>query len=42
MGAGFSKVTEEEGVLVTSADVNGLTLAEVRFPEGFQNVGSTS
>ena len=35
MGAGFSKVTEEEGVLVTSADVNGLTLAEVRFPPGY-------
>src|SRR6266516_4335591 len=32
MGAGFATVTDEEGVLVTSADVNGLTLAELRFP----------
>jgi len=35
MGAGFATVTEEEGVGVTSADVNGLTLCELRFPPGY-------
>jgi AraC family transcriptional regulator len=35
MGAGFATVTEEEGVAVTSADVNGLTLYELRFPPGY-------
>jgi AraC family transcriptional regulator len=32
VGAGFASVTKEEGVTVTSADVNGFTLAELRFP----------
>jgi AraC family transcriptional regulator len=35
MRAGFATVREEEGVLVTSADVNGFTLAELRFPAGY-------
>jgi AraC family transcriptional regulator len=34
VGAGFATVTQEEGVTVTSADVNGFTLAELRFPPG--------
>src|SRR6266542_4452677 len=33
--SGFATVTEEEGVLVTSADVNGFTLAELRFPPDY-------
>lgn len=32
MGAGFATVTEDDGVLVTSASVNGFTLADLRFP----------
>jgi AraC family transcriptional regulator len=32
VGAGFAAVTEDDGVLVTSADVNGFTLAELCFP----------
>jgi AraC family transcriptional regulator len=32
VGAGFATVTVEEGVRVTSAEVNGLTLADLRFP----------
>jgi AraC family transcriptional regulator len=32
MGSAFATVTEEEGVRVTSAEVNGFTLAELRFP----------
>jgi AraC family transcriptional regulator len=32
---GFGTVTEEEGVVETAADVNGLTLAELRFPPGY-------
>jgi AraC family transcriptional regulator len=28
-------VTEDDGVLVTSADVNGFTLSELRFPPGY-------
>jgi AraC family transcriptional regulator len=32
VGAGFATVTVEEGVRVTSAEVNGFTLAELRFP----------
>jgi AraC family transcriptional regulator len=28
-------VTEDDGVVVTSADVNGFTLAELRFPAGY-------
>jgi AraC family transcriptional regulator len=35
VGAGFATVTEDEGVLVTAADVNGYTLAELRFPPGY-------
>src|SRR5216117_496379 len=35
MSAGFATATEEEGVLVTSADVNGFTLAELRFPPDY-------
>jgi AraC family transcriptional regulator len=35
VGAGFATVTREEGVTVTSGDVNGFTLAELRFPPGF-------
>jgi hypothetical protein len=32
MGMGFGTVTEEEGISVTSAEVNGFTLSELRFP----------
>jgi AraC family transcriptional regulator len=32
MGVGFASVTEEDGVLVTSADVNGFAVSELRFP----------
>jgi hypothetical protein len=32
VGKGFATVTEEEGVSVTSAEVNGFTLSELRFP----------
>ncbi len=35
MRPGFATVTEDEGVLVTSAEVNGFTLAELRFPPGY-------
>ena len=35
MGAGFATVTLEEGVSVTSGDVNGFTLAELQFPPGY-------
>jgi AraC-like DNA-binding protein len=35
MRAGFATVTEDQGVLVTSADVDGFTLAELRFPPGY-------
>ena len=35
MGTGFATVTEEEGVSVTSAEVNGFTLSELRFPESY-------
>jgi AraC family transcriptional regulator len=35
VGAGFAAVTEDDGVLVTSAAVNGFTLAELRFPPGY-------
>jgi AraC family transcriptional regulator len=31
----FASVSEDEGVLVRSADVDGLTLAELRFPPGY-------
>jgi len=33
--AGFAAVTEEDGVLATSADVHGFALAELRFPPGY-------
>ena len=35
MGTGFATVTEEEGVSVTSAEVNGFTLSELRFPDSY-------
>lgn len=35
MGEGFATVTEAEGVLITSADVNGFSLAELRFPPNY-------
>jgi hypothetical protein len=35
VGAGFASVTKEEGVTVTSADVDGFTLAELQFPPGY-------
>jgi AraC family transcriptional regulator len=35
MGTGFATVTEEEGVSVTSAEVNCFTLSELRFPESY-------
>src|SRR6478672_9184813 len=31
----FATVAEEDGVSVTSAEVNGFTLAELRFPQGY-------
>ena len=31
----FATVAEEDGVSVTSADLNGLTLSELRFPESY-------
>jgi AraC family transcriptional regulator len=35
MGAGFATVAAEEGVLSRSADVNGFTVAELRFAPGY-------
>jgi AraC family transcriptional regulator len=35
VGASFATVTQEEGVTVTSGDVNGFTLAELQFPPGY-------
>jgi AraC family transcriptional regulator len=35
MGMGFATVTEEEGVSITSAKVNGFTLSELRFPKSY-------
>jgi len=35
VGTGFATVTEEEGVSVTSAEVNGFTLSELRFPKSY-------
>ncbi len=35
MAAPFADVTEDDGVLVTSAEVNGLILSELRFPPGY-------
>jgi AraC family transcriptional regulator len=37
MGVGFAAVTEDDGVLVTSADVNGFTVSELRFPPGYRH-----
>jgi AraC family transcriptional regulator len=36
MGAAFATMTVEDGISVTSADVNGLTLSELRFPDYLQ------
>jgi AraC family transcriptional regulator len=35
MSVGFAAVTEEDGVLVTSADVEGFILSELRFPPDY-------
>jgi AraC family transcriptional regulator len=35
MGGGFATVTEEEGIRATSADVNGFTVGELRFPPAY-------
>ena len=35
MSAAFATVTEEDGVVATSARVNGFALAELRFPPGY-------
>jgi AraC family transcriptional regulator len=35
VGTAFATVTEEEGIVATSADVNGFTVAELRFPPGY-------
>jgi len=35
MGTAFATVTEDEGVSVTSAEVNGFTLSELRFPQSY-------
>ena len=35
MRAGFATVTEDDGVVVRSADVNGFTVAELLFPAGY-------
>src|SRR5215210_8247386 len=35
MDGGFASVTVDEGIRVTSADVNGLTVAELAFPPGY-------
>jgi AraC family transcriptional regulator len=35
MSAAFATVTEDEGVLATSADVKGFTVADLRFPSGY-------
>jgi AraC family transcriptional regulator len=35
MEPSFATVAEEDGVSVTSADLNGLTLSELRFPESY-------
>jgi AraC family transcriptional regulator len=35
MSAGFASVTIDDGVVVTAADVNGFSLAELRFPAGY-------
>jgi AraC family transcriptional regulator len=34
MGAGFGRVVDEAGVAATTAEVNGFTIREVRFPPG--------
>jgi hypothetical protein len=35
MGMGFAMVTEEEGIPVTSAEVGGFTVSELRFPKSY-------
>lgn len=37
MRTGFATVTEDDGVLVRSADVNGFTLEELRFPPSYEH-----
>src|SRR5919109_3133315 len=37
MRAGFATVTEDEGVLVRSAAVDGFTLEELRFPPSYEH-----
>ena len=39
MGMGFAAVTDDGGVLVTSADVNGFILSELRFPPDYRQEG---
>jgi AraC family transcriptional regulator len=36
VSSGFASVEEEDGVLVTSADVNGFILSELRFPSEYR------
>jgi AraC family transcriptional regulator len=36
VGAGFAKLDSVDGVGIASADVNGFTLAELRFPAGYE------
>jgi AraC family transcriptional regulator len=38
MATRFADVTEDDGVLVTSAEVNGLILSELRFPSDYRQV----
>ena len=35
MAPGFAAVTDDDGVLVRSADVNGFTLSELQFPSAY-------
>ena len=35
MGAGFATVTEDDGIRITTADVNGFTVSELGFPPGY-------
>jgi AraC family transcriptional regulator len=35
MGAGFATVSKDDGVVLTSASVNGFELSELRFPDGY-------
>ena len=40
MATRFANVTEDDGVLVTSAEVNGLVLSELRFPSDYLEAAS--